>query len=71
MPIYDYRCNNCSNLFEVLVTSSASTDEIICTKCKSKNIKKTISAGSYRLATRSSTTPAGAFSGCSAKSGFS
>lgn len=70
MPIYDYRCNDCNDLFEVLVTSSAATDDIICTKCKSKNIKKTISAGSYRLNTRPSA-PAGAFTGCSAKSGFS
>ncbi|MCK5515904.1 MAG: zinc ribbon domain-containing protein [Desulfobulbaceae bacterium] len=70
MPIYDYRCNNCNNLFEVLVTSSASTDDLVCTKCKSKDIKKTISAGSYRL-NRGSSTPTGALSGCSPKSGFS
>lgn len=70
MPIYDYKCNNCNNIFEVLVTSSASTDDVVCTKCKSKNTKKTISAGSYRLNTRSSI-PAGALSGCAAKSGFS
>jgi len=70
MPIYDYKCNSCNNVFEVLVTSSTSTDEIVCTKCKSKNVKKTISAGSYRL-NRGSSTSAGALSGCSPSSGFS
>ncbi len=70
MPIYEYKCNVCKNQFEVLVTSSASTEDIACTKCKSPDIKKTISASSYRLNTGSSI-PAGALSGCSAKSGFS
>jgi len=70
MPIYEYRCNECKNLFEVITTSITSTDNVVCSKCKSPNIRKTISAGSYRLS-KGSSIPAGALSGCSAKSGFS
>ncbi len=72
MPIYEYRCNKCRKLFEILVTSSQDSEEINCPECQSKDIIKTISASSYRLASSSgSSIPAGALSGCSSKSGFS
>ncbi|BCL59623.1 hypothetical protein DGMP_03160 [Desulfomarina profundi] len=70
MPIYEYRCNACNNLFEVLTTSSDSREDPVCTQCGSPDVRKTISASSYRL-NKGSSIPAGALSGCSAKSGFS
>jgi len=70
MPIYEYRCNVCKKQFEILVTSSASADGIVCTNCKSPDIKKIISSSSYRL-NKGSSIPSGALSGCSTKSGFS
>ena len=49
MPIYEYKCNVCKKQFEILVTSSASADGIVCTDCKSPDIRKIISSSSYRL----------------------
>jgi len=70
MPIYEYKCNVCNNLFETITTSSTATDDVICSKCKSPDVRKIISASSYRL-NKGSSIPAGALSGCAAKSGFS
>lgn len=71
MPIYEYRCDECRNLFEVITTSTTTSEEISCSKCGSRKVKKTISAGSFRINSGGSTVPAGALSGCSSKSGFS
>jgi putative FmdB family regulatory protein len=71
MPIYEFKCNECNKQFETLLTSTAKISEVSCPGCQSKNIKKTISASSYRLAGSSSSIPAGALSGCSSKGGFS
>jgi putative FmdB family regulatory protein len=71
MPIYEFRCRKCDTLFEALV-SSTSIEGVVCKKCGSKEIKKTISAASYRLSSSSgSKIPSGALSGCSSGSGFS
>lgn len=71
MPIYEFRCQECKTLFESLVTSCDAISDVSCTECGSANIKKTISASSYRLNSGSSGVPAGALSGCSSKTGFS
>ncbi|MGC8890059.1 MAG: FmdB family zinc ribbon protein [bacterium] len=39
MPLYDYRCLDCNDKFEVLVKNSL--EEVICPNCGSKNVKKT------------------------------
>lgn len=71
MPIYEYRCDECRNLFEVLTTSATTSEEISCTKCGSRKVKKTISAAGFRINSGGSAIPAGALSGCASKSGFS
>ncbi len=71
MPLYEFRCQECKTLFEALVSSCNDTSQVTCKKCGSRNIKKTISAAGFRIASTSSSTPAGALSGCSTKSGFS
>ncbi len=71
MPIYEYRCDECRNLFEVLATSPTGGEEVRCTQCGSHKVKKTISASSFRINSGSSAIPSGALSGCSAKGGFS
>lgn len=71
MPIYEYRCDQCRNLFEVLAASATATVEIICPKCGSHKTRKTISASSFRINSGGSSIPAGALSGCSSKGGFS
>lgn len=71
MPIYEYRCQECKILFETIVTSTETSVEVVCPKCSSSVVKKTISASSFRIASGSSAIPSGALSGCSTKSGFS
>lgn len=66
MPIYEFECLDCKALFETIVRSADAAKDVKCKKCQSSNIKKTISAGSYRL-NKGSSLPA---AGCSAKSGF-
>lgn len=71
MPIYEYRCDQCRNLFEILATSANATETPNCPKCGSNLVKKTISATSFRINSGSSAIPSGALSGCSSKGGFS
>jgi len=72
MPIYEYRCQQCKNLFEALVGSSRERDQTRCPKCGSDRVKRVISAGSFRISSSSAgSPPAGALSGCSSRSGFS
>ncbi|MDL1959446.1 MAG: zinc ribbon domain-containing protein [Deltaproteobacteria bacterium] len=44
MPIYEYRCEACGNIIEMLVFSSQS--EVKCPSCGSKNLTKLISSSS-------------------------
>ena len=71
MPIYEYRCDQCRNLFEILATSVNATETTSCPKCGSNLVKKTISATSFRINSGSPAIPSGALSGCSSKGGFS
>lgn len=70
MPIYEYVCKDCTEHFEALV-SLTSADPVKCKKCGGLNVKKTVSASSFRMGSSGSSIPAGALSGCSSKSGFS
>lgn len=71
MPIFEYRCQACQNLFEVLVQGSEASSAVACPKCQSGKVVKTISATSYRVGGGAATPPAGALSGCASKRGFS
>lgn len=71
MPIYEYRCDGCRTLFEVLATTATATDDPSCSKCGSRKVRKTISASSFRINSGGPAIPSGALSGCSAKGGFS
>jgi len=43
MPIYEYRCTDCTSDFEALVRSMTSTDTVRCPQCGSSHVKKAIS----------------------------
>jgi putative FmdB family regulatory protein len=70
MPIYEYKCTDCDNIFEILTTSSKLEDKVLCSKCKSDNVTKLMSAGSFKLNSGAGL-PSAAPSGCRGKSGFS
>lgn len=71
MPIHEYVCKDCGGHFEVLTTSAGSAETVKCKQCGSLKVKKTVSAGSFRVGGGGGSIPSGALSGCSSKSGFS
>jgi len=71
MPIYEYRCQQCQKLFEALVSSCRLRDQTRCPACDSEQVQRIISAGSYRIASSTSSSPGGPLGGCSARGGFS
>ena len=44
MPIFEYKCKQCSTKFEVLHKSSLNQEEVSCPKCNSKENKKLLSS---------------------------
>ncbi len=44
MPIYEYECIKCNELFSVFQSINNNGRDITCPKCGSKNVKKKISA---------------------------
>ncbi len=71
MPIYEYKCNNCDNQFEILTTSVSDGKAIPCDKCGSVDLTKLLSAGSFKLGTSISAVPDCKQSGCGKSGGFS
>lgn len=47
MPIYEFKCKNCSIIFESFVTSSKYADSIKCPKCGSDQVNKQMSSFSF------------------------
>ena len=69
MPMYDYRCENCGEIFEELVFSSNVPDEEIeCPVCHEYVAKKLLSAPSISVGGSSSF---GGGGNCGGGSGFS
>ncbi len=44
MPIYEYSCNKCSEIFSVFRSINAGEKETKCPKCGSSDVKKKISS---------------------------
>ena len=72
MPIYEFRCKNCGNIFEYLCFKSSDRDQALCPKCGHKKSDLLMSAFS---STSSSSTRKGessaSLSSCSPSGGFS
>jgi putative FmdB family regulatory protein len=71
MPMFDYKCKNCDQLFEELVSSSTVSDsEITCPHCRARRAKRQLSAPTVSV--KASFEPACEKRGCStpASSGF-
>jgi putative FmdB family regulatory protein len=43
MPIYEYRCSDCSKIFETLVWNSKEAD-VKCPECKGERVERLLSA---------------------------
>lgn len=44
MPIFQYRCENCSSVFEHLVSSKVTAGNVACVACGSKKIMRMFSS---------------------------
>lgn len=49
MPIYEFRCLECKEIFEVIVVSGNENEEIQCTKCGSTSFERVLSSGSISV----------------------
>lgn len=49
MPIYEFRCIKCSELFEKLIINSGEKVEIKCPKCNSGEFERVMSATNYNV----------------------
>lgn len=47
MPIYEYRCNQCSKVSEILVGVGSDNEVITCKHCGSSDLEKILSASSF------------------------
>jgi putative FmdB family regulatory protein len=71
MPIYEFICNKCGEEFETILSSTDITD-VNCQACKSPDIKKVLSSGSFKVGGSSASLPSSApASGGCGRSGFS
>jgi putative FmdB family regulatory protein len=43
MPVYEYRCEECGEGFELFVRSLSQKADPVCPKCKSRRVKKAVS----------------------------
>jgi putative FmdB family regulatory protein len=49
MPIFEFRCNKCNEVFEVLQMSSEDEVEMKCPHCGSENFERVLSTTSYAM----------------------
>jgi putative FmdB family regulatory protein len=50
MPMYEYRCNHCGEISEILVGTSPDGEMLTCNHCGSSNLKKILSVSSFTFA---------------------
>ncbi len=60
MPIYEFSCNKCGKIFEILQRSAGDKMKIVCADCGSKKVKRVMSIFGGRIRNT-----AAASSGCS------
>ncbi|MBF0468586.1 MAG: zinc ribbon domain-containing protein [Desulfamplus sp.] len=49
MPIFEFKCLECEEFFEVLFMSGDNEQEIKCSKCESFSIERVVSATNYAM----------------------
>lgn len=54
MPIYDYKCNECGNVYDILHKVRELKDDVICPSCGAMDHTRLISAPSVRMGGKSS-----------------
>ena len=49
MPIYEFRCVECENIFEKLLINSDEELEMACPECKSEAFERVVSRSSFTM----------------------
>ncbi|MBW2609956.1 MAG: zinc ribbon domain-containing protein [Deltaproteobacteria bacterium] len=49
MPIYEFRCVECDNVFEKLLVNSSEELEIACPECKSESFERVVSRSNFAM----------------------
>ncbi|MBF0118308.1 MAG: zinc ribbon domain-containing protein [Desulfobacterales bacterium] len=47
MPIYEFKCINCNEIVEFLMTSKNEDIDLSCPKCKSEELERVLSVSNY------------------------
>lgn len=67
MPLYDYQCKECGEIFELMVRFSEANQAQICPKCESKNTQRQLSiVASFKVASSGSSNS----SSCGTQGGY-
>jgi putative FmdB family regulatory protein len=61
MPIYEFKCKNCGNVFEYLCFRSRDKDQAVCPACGDKNTETMLSVFSSKGSGVSDCAPSGGF----------
>jgi putative FmdB family regulatory protein len=65
MPLYEFKCDECTEDFEKLVRSAAAIDEVVCPTCGSHKVTKRISSFAAQVSGASSAFGNASASSCS------
>lgn len=49
MPIYEFKCLKCSDIFELLLINKDQSMELQCPKCQSGDLERVLSATRYAM----------------------
>jgi putative FmdB family regulatory protein len=49
MPIYEFKCLECENIFEMLMINSNETIEMRCSRCNSHDLERVMSTTNYSV----------------------
>lgn len=67
MPLFEFKCENCENTFEELLSDKS--EQVRCPNCNSKNVKRMMSTFGTNLSGKTNAAGSGASCGpCSATS---
>lgn len=49
MPIYEFKCLKCNDIFELLLMNKSQSLKLQCPKCHSEDLERIISAAGYAM----------------------
>ena len=71
MPMYEYRCQDCSRLYEQLRRMSDADANLLCPHCGGRKVQRQVSTCSFAGTSSNSNSGANSGGGCAPRGGFS